>query len=48
MLLTFGTKFYLVDLYQGCSNYSPGVRKATPQGSLVLQTHLGENFKNLV
>ena len=34
--LVFGMKYHLVDLYQVCSNYSPGVKNGPVPGSHVL------------
>ena len=35
MALIFGMYHHVVDLYQVCSNYAPGVKMAPPRGNMI-------------
>ena len=45
MPLTFGTKFYLVDLYQDCSHHSLGFKNGCARGVTCFTYSYGEKIK---
>ena len=45
--LIFDMKYYLVDLYQLCSSYTPGAKNVPPQWSHDLLFYIGFNKENL-
>ena len=47
--LIFGTQLCLVDLYQDCSNYSPGVKIGpSPRATLYIDTYREKPLKILL
>jgi hypothetical protein len=44
----FGMKHCEVDLSQDCSNYSPGVKLASPRGPLIFIMHIKAKLKKFL